>query len=129
MKALLQRVSEASVEVAGASVGAIGPGLLVLLGVEAADGEAEADYLARKTASLRIFADEAGKMNLSVREAGGAVLAVSQFTLCADTSRGNRPGFSGAARPELAEPLYRRFVTALEGHGVEVATGTFQASG
>lgn len=127
MKALLQRVSEASVEVKGASVGRIGKGLLVLLGIEAADGEAEAEYLARKVANLRIFEDEAGKMNRSVLETGGGVLAVSQFTLCANTSRGNRPGFSAAARPEAAEPLYRRFVAALEGHGLKVATGTFQA--
>jgi D-tyrosyl-tRNA(Tyr) deacylase len=127
MKALLQRVSEAGVEVAGATVGEIGAGLLVLLGVETADGEAEAEQLARKVAQLRIFEDQAGKMNLSVLDAGGEVLAVSQFTLCADTGRGNRPGFSGAARPEAAEPLYRHFVRALEGHGLRVATGTFQA--
>jgi D-aminoacyl-tRNA deacylase len=127
MRALLQRVSQASVEVAGETVGAIGPGLLVLLGVEAGDGASEADYLARKVAALRIFEDAAGKMNLSVLKAGGAVLAVSQFTLCADTSRGHRPGFSGAAAPAVAEPLYRRFVDALRGHGLEVATGTFQA--
>ena len=127
MKALLQRVSEASVEVGGACVGRIDAGLLVLLGIEATDGEAEAEYLARKVANLRIFEDEAGKMNRSVLETGGAVLAVSQFTLCADTSRGNRPGFSAAARPEAAEPLYRRFVAALEGQGLAVATGTFQA--
>lgn len=127
MKALLQRVSEASVEVAGASVGRIDAGLLVLLGIEATDSEAEAEYLARKVANLRIFEDEAGKMNRSVLEMGGAVLAVSQFTLCADTSRGNRPGFSAAARPEAAEPLYRRFVAALERQGLAVATGTFQA--
>jgi len=128
VKALLQRVSEAGVEVNGETVGAIGQGLLVLLGVEVGDGEAESALLARKVAALRIFEDDAGKMNRSVRDVGGAVLAVSQFTLCADTSRGNRPGFSGAARPEVAEPLFRHFVAALRGHGLEVATGTFQAA-
>jgi len=127
LKALLQRVSEAAVRVGGKTVGEIGPGLLVLLGVEADDGEAEAEMLARKIANLRIFADDGGKMNRSVVDIGGGVLAVSQFTLCADTSRGNRPGFSGAAPPERAEPLYRHFVAALERHGPRVATGTFQA--
>lgn len=127
MKALLQRVSEAAVKTDSRIVGEIGRGLLVLLGVEAADGEAEAEALARKVANLRIFADEAGRMNRSVIDVAGGILAVSQFTLCADTSRGNRPGFSGAAPPERAEPLYRHFVAALESHGLQVATGTFQA--
>ncbi len=127
MRALVQRVSEAGVAVDGREIAAIGKGLLVLLGVERNDGPTEAEYLARKIANLRVFEDDAGKMNLSVLDAGGEALAVSQFTLCADTSRGNRPGFSGAAPPEVAEPLVARFCKNLEGHGVAVRTGRFQA--
>ena len=127
MKAVLQRVSEARVVVDDAVAGEIGPGLLVLLGVERDDGEAEAEYLARKTAALRIFEDGDGRMNRSVVDVDGAVLVVSQFTLCADLSRGNRPGFSGAAAPEVADRLYRHFTEALAGHGVAVETGVFRA--
>lgn len=127
MKALLQRVSEASVAVGGRSVGDIGPGLLILLCAESGDGEAEVEYLARKIANLRIFEDDAGKMNRSVLDVGGSALVVSQFTLCADLSRGNRPGFSGAAAPELAEALYGRFCKRLAAHGVPVQTGRFAA--
>ncbi len=127
MRALVQRVSEAGVAVGGREIAAIGKGLLVLIGVERNDGSAEAEYLARKIAKLRVFEDAAGKMNLSVLDAGGEALAVSQFTLCADTSRGNRPGFSGAAPPEVAEPLVAEFCKNLEGHGVAVQTGRFQA--
>ena len=108
MKALAQRVSRAAVTVAGETVGQIGPGLLVLLGVEDGDDEADADHLCRKIAKLRIFADDAGKMNRSVLETGGAVLLVSQFTLCADLRRGNRPSFAKAAPPEAATALYER---------------------
>lgn len=127
LKAVVQRVSRASVEVEGHVVGAIGRGLLVLAGVAKGDTGAEAEYLARKVAALRIFADEAGKMNLSVVKAGGEVLVVSQFTLCADTSRGNRPSFIRAAEPEEGEKLYEHFAEALEGRGVVVKRGVFGA--
>jgi D-tyrosyl-tRNA(Tyr) deacylase len=127
MKALLQRVSEAGVSVDGRIVGEIGPGLLALLCVEDGDGQAEAEFLARKMAHLRIFEDEAGKMNRSVLDMGGSVLAVSQFTLCADLSKGNRPGFSGAAAPEVAKALYARFCDRVAEQGVPVQTGEFAA--
>ena len=127
MRALVQRVAEAGVSVGSGEIAAIGPGLLVLLGVERGDSEAEADYLARRIATLRVFEDADGKMNLSLLDSGGEALAVSQFTLCADVSRGNRPGFSHAAPPDLAEPLFAYFCISLEGHGVAVQTGRFQA--
>ena len=127
MKAVVQRVSEASVTVAGQVVGSIGHGLLVLLGVEHGDGEREAALLARKIANLRIFEDAAGKMNRSVLETGGGMLAVSQFTLCADVRKGNRPSFIGAAPPELANPLYARFCDEVAAQGVPVARGAFAA--
>ncbi|HET6522288.1 MAG TPA: D-aminoacyl-tRNA deacylase [Geminicoccaceae bacterium] len=128
MKALLQRVSEARVTVGERTTGAIGRGLLVLLCAEPEDGEAEVAFLARKIANLRVFEDEAGRMNRSVQDIGGAALVVSQFTLAADLSRGNRPGFSGAAPPDLAEALYARFCARLAGeHGVPVQTGEFAA--
>ncbi len=127
MKALLQRVSEASVEIDGRVVGAIGKGLLVLLGVEAADGAAQADRLARKVAALRIFEDQAGKMNLSVREVGGSLLVVSQFTLLADLRKGNRPSFIAAALPAVAAPVYEHFCANLRAQGLVVATGRFGA--
>jgi D-tyrosyl-tRNA(Tyr) deacylase len=127
MRAVVQRVTEASVQVDGALVGRIGLGFLVLLGIAAYDGEDEAAYLARKIAGLRLFEDEAGKMNLGLAEVGGAVLAVSQFTLYGDARKGRRPSFTEAAPPELAEPLYRRFCQLLEAEGVKVARGLFQA--
>lgn len=127
MRALLQRVSRAGVAADDERIAEIGPGLLVLLGVEVGDGEAEAEYLAEKTAQLRIFEDPAGKMNLSVQEVGGELLVVSQFTLLADCRKGRRPGFSQAARPELAEPLCRHFVDCLQERGLRVQAGRFQA--
>ena len=127
MRALLQRTSGARVRVDGQVVGEIGAGLAILLGVEPADDEAVADALARRAAELRIFDDADGKTNLSLLDVGGEALVVSQFTLYADTRRGRRPGFTGAAQPEVAERLYRRFAEALRGLGVEVATGRFGA--
>ena len=127
MKAVLQRVSEAGVEIEGRTVAAIGRGLLVLLGIEAGDRAAAADLLARKTAALRIFEDDARKMNRSVAEVGGSLLVVSQFTLLADMRKGNRPSFIAAALPELAEPLYEHFCASLRAQGLPVATGRFGA--
>lgn len=127
MKALLQRVSEAEVRVAGHAVGAIGPGLLVLLGVAGNDTEQHARKLAQRVATYRMFADAEGKTNLSVLDTSAAALVVSQFTLAADTSSGRRPSFSSAAAPELAEHLYEHFVQALQATGVQVATGQFGA--
>jgi D-tyrosyl-tRNA(Tyr) deacylase len=127
MRAVVQRVSEASVHVDGHVVAAIGRGLLVLVGIAPDDGEEEAAFLARKVAGLRIFEDTAGKMNLSLGDVQGAVLAVSQFTLYGDVRRGRRPSFTAAAPPEQAEPLYQRFCTLLEQEGVPVARGMFQA--
>jgi D-aminoacyl-tRNA deacylase len=117
VRALVQRVSEASVSVDGAEVARIGPGLLVLLGVGRGDGQPEADRIAAKLLALRIFEDADGKMNRSVGEAGGELLCVSQFTLYGDTRKGNRPGFVDAARPEEAEPLYERVRSALGAQG------------
>lgn len=115
MMALVQRVSSASVEVEGAVVGRIGRGLLILLAVHLSDGDAEAEWVARKCASLRVFPDSEGKMNRSVRDVDGEALVVSQFTLYGDTRRGNRPSFTESAPPEQAEPLYERFASALAG--------------
>ena len=125
MRALLQRTTGARVRVGGSVVGEVGRGLVVLLGVGPADDEAIADSLARRVTELRIFDDEAGRTNLSLVDVGGAALVVSQFTLYADTRRGRRPGFTGAAAPELANRLYLRFAAALRELGVEVATGRF----
>ena len=127
MRALLQRTTGARVRVGGEIVGEIGAGLVVLLGVGPDDDEGTADAMARRVTELRIFDDEAGRTNLSLVDVAGAVLVVSQFTLYADTRRGRRPGFTGAAAPELAERLYLRFAAALRGLGVEVATGQFGA--
>jgi D-tyrosyl-tRNA(Tyr) deacylase len=128
MVALVQRVREASVTVDGAVVGAIGAGVLVLLGVHRADTEAEAAWLAEKVAALRVFADDEGRMNRSLADAGGEALVVSQFTLYADTRKGNRPSYVAAAPPETAEPLYERFVVLLgQKLGRPVPTGRFGA--
>ena len=127
MRTLIQRVSEASVVVDDDSIGQIGNGLLVLICAMDGDTDDRAEFLARKVANLRIFADEQGKMNRSIQDVGGAALVVSQFTLAADTSRGNRPGFSSAASPEDGERLYQRFCDLLSGHGVPVQTGKFGA--
>jgi D-tyrosyl-tRNA(Tyr) deacylase len=139
VRAVVQRVTGAQVSVAGGVQGRCGPGFLVLLGVAAGDGEAEADRLAQKVARLRIFEDEQGRFDRSLLDAGGEALVVSQFTLIADSSiqvstastwkgsKGNRPSFSLAAPPEVAEPLYERFCGALRAHGVHVESGVFGA--
>lgn len=128
MRALVQRVRNASVRVDQAEISRVGPGLLILLGVRAGEGSAPAARLAERCASLRIFEDPEGKMNRSVRDIGGAALVVPQFTLYADTSGGRRPGFEGAARPEEAEPAYERFCEALASEGVPVSRGQFGAT-
>jgi D-tyrosyl-tRNA(Tyr) deacylase len=127
MRAVIQRVTEASVTVDNRVVGQIGHGLLILLGVGTGDGAAEALLLAEKIANMRIFRDDAGRFNRSALDVGAAALVVSQFTLYADTRRGRRPGFSAAAPPEVAEPLVDTFAAALSERGVAVATGVFGA--
>jgi D-aminoacyl-tRNA deacylase len=127
MRAVCQRVSRARVVVAGNTVGQIGHGLVVLLGIAHDDQPADAERLASKIARLRIFEDDVGKFARSLLDLGGAALVVSQFTLIADTHKGNRPSFGDAARPEQAEPLYDRFSAALEGEGVQVERGIFGA--
>jgi D-tyrosyl-tRNA(Tyr) deacylase len=126
MRAVVQRVSRARVTVKGETVGEIGLGLLVLLGVGAGDTRPEADYLVEKTIGLRIFEDAGGKMNLSVAEVGGGLLVVSQFTLYGDARRGKRPSFDGAAPPEQARELYEYFVEKVRASGVRSETGRFQ---
>ncbi|MCC6154658.1 MAG: D-tyrosyl-tRNA(Tyr) deacylase [Candidatus Hydrogenedentes bacterium] len=127
MRAVVQRVHESSVTVDGRITGRIGKGLLVLLGVSESDTDQDADYLAEKIVGLRCFADDASKFNLSVREVGGSVLAVSQFTLFGDCRKGKRPSFTDAARPELAISMYERFVERVRAAGIEVETGEFGA--
>lgn len=127
MRALIQRVTEASVTVNGEVIGEIGAGLLLLVCAMQGDTVANAGALAAKISKLRIFTDAVGKMNRSVLDTGGAVLVVSQFTLAADTSRGNRPGFSSAARPDEGRALYEYFAAQMRGHGIETATGAFGA--
>ena len=127
MRSVCQRVGEARVRVGGEVVAEIGPGLCVLLGVAAGDGEAEAVRLAGKVGRLRVFADEEGRFDRSVLDTGGSALVVSQFTLIADTAKGNRPSFAGAAPPDRAEPLYERFCAELRALGVPVEQGVFGA--
>lgn len=127
MRALIQRVSSAKVEVSGSTVGACGHGLLIFVCAMPADTEETADALARKISKLRIFKDTEGRMNRSIDDISGSALVVSQFTLSADTSRGNRPGFSNAAAPEMAQELYSRFARSLNELGVPVETGEFGA--
>ena len=127
MRAVVQRVSQASVAVDGETVSMIGRGFLILLGITHRDGEAEALLLVRKIVGLRVFEDSAGKLNLSLAEIGGQVLVVSQFTLYADVRKGRRPSFTDAARPEQAQPLYRRFCQLLAAAGLSIEQGVFQA--
>jgi D-aminoacyl-tRNA deacylase len=127
MRAVVQRVTDARVEVAGEVAGGVGAGFLLLLGVGRDDTESDADYLAEKIANLRVFDDDGGKMNRSLLETGGAVLVVSQFTLYGDVRRGRRPSYSDAAEPEKANQLYETFVERLRSFGVKVETGVFQA--
>ena len=127
MRALLQRVTDASVTVGGEVIGEIGHGLLILVCAMPQDTKATAEALALKISKLRIFEDDAGKMNLSLAQMGGSALVVSQFTLAADTSRGTRPGFSYAAKPELAEALYEHFAKSLQALDIPVETGQFGA--
>lgn len=127
MKAIVQRVTEARVEIAGEVVGRTGPGVLILVCAMREDTEANAEALAGRISKLRIFRDAAGRMNRSLLDTGGGALVVSQFTLAADTSSGNRPGFSSAATPDLGERLYEHFVTCLRDTGIMVQTGRFGA--
>ncbi len=127
MKAVVQRVKQTELRVDGELISQIPFGLTVFLGVKTGDSEKQADYIAKKIAGLRIFEDEQGKMNLSVKEVGGEVLLVSQFTLYGDTSRGNRPSFTLAERPERAEPLYEYAVKQLASYGIPVKKGVFGA--
>lgn len=127
MRALVQRVAQSSVTVDGTTLGAIELGFLILLGITHADSEEEALYLARKISGLRLFEDDAGKMNLALADVGGAALVVSQFTLYGDVRKGRRPSFTDAAAPGDAEPLYQKFCTFLAAEGVEVKQGVFQA--
>ncbi len=126
MKALLQRVTEASVSVAGEVAGSIGQGLVVLLGVAEGDNEQDARYLAGKTVNLRIFADDTGKFNLSALDTSSEILVISQFTLLADTQKGRRPSFTSAAPPDQAERLFDYYVAQVRNTGLKVATGRFQ---
>ncbi|MBD5833430.1 D-aminoacyl-tRNA deacylase [Weissella confusa] len=127
MRVVLQRVSSASVTVDGQELGAIDQGYMLLVAIQDADTEAELDYLVRKVTGLRVFEDEAGKMNLSIQDVGGSILSISQFTLYADTRRGNRPSFTDAGAPAYAEKMYNQFNTKLAATGLTVATGEFGA--
>lgn len=127
MIGLIQRVSEANVTVSGEVIGSIGKGMLVLLGVEKNDSDSEIEKLATKLSRYRMFTDDAGKMNLNIEQVNGEILVVSQFTLVADTQKGNRPGFSRGATPEHGKAVYEKFVESLKAKGLTVATGEFGA--
>jgi D-aminoacyl-tRNA deacylase len=127
MRAVVQRVSRAGIDIGGATTATIGRGLVILLGIQSRDGEADLRWMADKIIHLRIFPDEEGKMNTSLADMGGEMLIISQFTLYGDCRKGRRPGFSAAAPPEIAEPLYHQFIKEVELRGIRVATGTFQA--
>ena len=127
MKAVIQRVSRASVDVNDETIGKIGRGFLVLLGVANEDTDEDMDYLVKKITQMRIFEDEAGKMNLSVKDIGGEILLVSQFTLCGDCRKGKRPSFDKAARPDVANSYYERLVEMCRSQGIHVETGVFRA--
>ena len=127
MKILVQKVLNAAVTIDGQTVAQIKQGLLIFIGIEKDDTASQADFLAKKVANLRIFEDDNQKMNLSVQDVKGEILAVSQFTLAADLSRGNRPGFESAAHPEIAKPLYEYFIKQLRSYDTPLKTGIFQA--
>jgi len=127
MRAVIQRVASASVLVKGSEIGSIGQGLVVLLGIHRDDGPDTIDWMADKIINLRIFADDDGKMNRSLADINAEMLIVSQFTLYGDCRKGRRPGYSEAAAPEIAEPLYNRFITEINGRGISTAAGQFQA--
>lgn len=127
MRVVLQKVNHASVSIDGEVVGAIKRGYMLLVGFDPDDGDEQLDYLVHKIVNLRVFEDQNGKMNLGLQDVDGAILSISQFTLYADTRHGNRPGFTDAARPEIAEPLYQRFNEKLAATGVHVETGRFGA--
>lgn len=127
MRVVLQKVNHAAVSIDGEIVGKIGKGYMLLVGFAPDDDQAKLDYLAHKICNLRVFEDEEGKMNKGLAEVGGSILSISQFTLYADTKHGNRPGFSKAAKPEIAEPLYQQFNQKLAANGVHVETGRFGA--
>lgn len=128
MRAVVQRTTEASVTIDNMVSGAIGPGLVVLLGIQPGDGAKEIRWMAEKIATLRIFEDDAGKMNRSLVDTGGEMLIVSQFTLYGDCRKGRRPGYSSAAPPEIAEPLYEQFIQEIQGMGIGTGTGIFGAN-
>ena len=128
MRVVLQRVNHAQVAIEGEVVGKIGRGYMLLVGFAPTDGDDQLDYLVHKIVNLRVFEDEDGKMNQGLRDVGGAILSISQFTLYADTKHGNRPGFSKAAKPAIAEPLYQRFNEKLAASGIHVETGYFGAN-
>jgi D-tyrosyl-tRNA(Tyr) deacylase len=128
MKALIQRVKKASVSIGGENFSAIGKGLLIFLGVGIGDTEKEIEYLVRKIVNLRIFEDQSGKLNYSIKDIGGEILIVSQFTLYADCKKGNRPSFEKAEKPDVALKLYEKFINRVKTEGIEVKTGVFGAS-